>query len=108
MKDLCKHKEVAWGQMVMKETVTGEDTMMEEGRIGGNQEEATTIEGKMIGLVKEENGLEIIIMVRIGKIRGGKGIDKSHLCMIEETMEGGNPTVKIKKPKMKGAILGKV
>ena len=108
MKDLCKHKEVAKGQMVMKETVTGEDTTMEEGRIDGKQAEATIIKGKMIEVVEEENGLEIIIMVRIGKIRGGKGIDKSHLCMIEETMEGGNPTLKIKKPKTKAVTLGKV
>ena len=81
---------------------------IEEGRIGGKQAEATIIKDKMIGVVEEEKGLEIIIMVRTGKIRGGKDIGKSHLCMIEEIVEGENPTVKVKKPKTKEIMLGKV
>ena len=90
MKDLCKHKEVAKGQMGMKETVTGGDMMMEKGRIGGTQAEATMVKGKTIEGGEEENGVEIIIMALTGKIRGGKE-GKSRPYMIEETVKGRDP-----------------
>ena len=90
MKGLCRHKEVGEGQMGMKEMIIGEDTTMEEGRTGGKQAEATIIKGKMIEVVEEENGIEITIMARTGKIRGGKE-GKSRPYMIEETVKGGDP-----------------
>ena len=96
--------------MVMKETVTaGGDMTMEEGRIGGRQAEATIVRGKMIEVVEEETGLEIIIMVRIGKIRDGRGIEKSHRYMKEETAKGGGPISNHEKqPNRKAVAPGKI
>ena len=96
--------------MVMKETVTaGGDMTMEEGRIGGRQAEATIVRGKMIEVVEEETGLEIIIMVGIGKIRGLKDIEKSHRCMKEETAKGGDLiSNNEKQPNRKAVTPGKV
>ena len=96
--------------MVMKETVTaGGDTTMGEGRIGGRQAEATIIKGKIIEIVEEETGLEIIIMVETGKIRGLKDIEKSHRCMKEETAKGGGPISNHEKqPNRKAVTPGKV
>ena len=92
--------------MGMTETDTGGDTTMEEGRIGGKRAETTITEDRMIGMV-EENGLEIIIMEETGKIRGGKDVGKNRLYM-REVVKGEDPTVKVKKPKTKEIILGKV
>ena len=95
--------------MGMKETVIGEDMTMGEGKIGGMQTEATMVKGKMIEVVEEETGLEIIIMVGIGKIRGLKDIEKSHRCMKEETAKGGGPISNHEKqPNRKAVIPGKV
>ena len=96
--------------MVMKETVTaGGDMTIEEGRIGGRQAEATIIKGKTIEVVEEETGLEIIIMVETGKIRGLKGTEKSHLYMKEETAKGGGPISNHEKqPNRKAVTPGKV
>ena len=95
--------------MVMKETVTAGDMTMDEGTIGGRQAEATMVKGKMIEVVGEETGLEIIIMVGIGKIRGLKDIEKSHRCMKEETAKGGGPISNHEKqPNSKAVTPGKV
>ena len=108
MTGLCRHEVVGMGQMGTTETDTvGGDTMKEEGKIGGKQAETTITEGKMMIGVVEENGLEIIIMVETGKIRGGKDVGKNRLYM-REVVKGEDPTVKVKKPKTKEIMLGKV
>ena len=107
MTGLCRHEGVGKGKMGMTETDTGGDMTMEEGRIGGKRAETTIIKGKMIEVAVEENGLEIIIMVKTGKIRGGKDVGKNRLYM-REVVKGEDPTVKVKKPKTKEIMLGKV
>ena len=95
--------------MGARETDTGGGMTMEEGRVDGRQAEATIVRGKMIEVVEEETGLEIIIMVRIGKIRGENGIEKSHLHMKEETAKGGGPISNHEKqPNRKAVTPGKV
>ena len=109
MKDLCKHKEVAKGQMAMKETAGG-DMTREEGRIGGRQAEATIVKGKTIEVVEEENGIETTIMARTGSwIRGGKEIGKSRPYTKEETAKGGDPIFNHEnQPNMKAVTPGEV
>ena len=76
--------------MEAREMDTDGGMTMEEGRIGGMQAEVTMVKGKTIEGGEEENGVEIIIMARTGKIRGGKE-GKSRPYMIEETVKGGDP-----------------